>query len=408
MSAKWRKKKKKPRKRKVAYRRDNIRFFRKKVIPALKIVLIIGLIITGLVLGYKKGLPKLMDTFGIEWPPATPTPIPPTPAPTATPHPMQLISPADLQKEIVPDAAAKYVTDPFCYGDDIIYAAGYDKDGPRYDKLYLFDITTKTNEQMSMIELQNDDFFQPIMNESWIVVLDQKKDGGGLIRAIDRETNQVKTIKEYYDGKPTLSMSGDHLIWTERTGSRMNKLYLYELATGENVTLATFGNSAYGFSAGDIGGDEIVWATYGVKSTSSEAMDQSSIHYIRLDQAEKGVQIYESDTYVHNPMTNGKERVWIDQNIGPDPSLYLSQDGQPAKKIDTDVVSYGIGEDFVAYSKNEELWIYSWNGPEPYSRRISMEGERCILAGVSDRTVFWYVAGMNIDHDILKYAQIIK
>lgn len=406
MATKWRRRR--PKQRKKAYRRDGRRFFRRKVVPIIRVVLIIAAVVLVGFVGYRYAFPKVMTAIGIEWPPTTPAPATPTPSPTLPPEPMEVVDLATIQKEIIPESEAKYITDPFFFDGKVVYAAGKDANGPRYHTLYSYDTETKQNRALSNIEKVNEDFFQPQMNERWLVFLDQKTTGGGLIRAMDLNNERVFTIKEYYDGKPQITLAGDRICWTERTGSRMDKIYLYELVSGENVTLATIVDSPYGQSATNMSTDEVVWSTYGALSTSSDASDQSAIKYIRFDADVKEIETYESGLYVHNPKTNGTDRVWINQNQGPAPTLYLSRDGGEPQQIDTDVDGYGLGSDFVAYAKNEEIWIYGWGGAETYQRRVSLDGERCIFAGSSGRTVFWYVAGMNIDRDILKYIEILE
>ena len=368
------------------------------------VVLVAGAVAGGGYLLYKHAFPMVMNGLGIEWPPPTPTPPTPKPKPTPTPHPMELVELTELQKELVPYADAKYICDPFRFENRIIYAGGQDEHGPRYHTLYLYNIETRDNTPIQGIEKVNDDFFQPQMNEKWIVVLDQKMSGGGLIKVVDRERNQSFTAKEYYDGKPMITLSGNRICWMERTGSGMDKIYLYELQTRETVTLDMFDKTVFGQSDVFMNEDEMVWAQYGTNAASSSNDVQGAIAYIRLDAPVKKIDTYQPNMYVHDPKTNGEIRIWSDQNHGPNPTLYKSVDGALPVKVDENVNGYGIGDDFIAYSKDEVIYVTGW-GSRDYTRPISLNGERCIFAGVSNNTVFWYVTGIS-DRDILKYAEI--
>lgn len=400
MSARWRK----HRPRKVKRYRNPGKIFRKRVLPILVVVFIAGAVVGGGYSLYRFAFPKVMNGLGIEWPPPTPTPPTPTPKPTPTPHPMEMIELTELQKELVPHADAKYICDPFRFENRIIYAGGQDEHGPRYHTLYLYNMETRENTSIAGIEKANDDFFQPQMNEKWIVVLDQKTTGGGLIKVIDREKNQSFTAKEYYDGKPVLTLVGDRICWMERTGSGMDKIYLYELRTREAVTLDMFDKTIFGQSDVFMNRDEIVWAKYGTNAAGSEQDVQAAIAHIRLDDPVKNIDMYQPEIYVHDPKTNGKIRIWSDQNHGPNPTLYKSIGGAAPMKVDEGINGYGIGDHFIAYSKGEIIYVTGW-GSRDYTRQISLNGERCIFAGVSDNTVFWYVTGIS-DRDILKFAEI--
>lgn len=350
-------------------------------------------------------LPPALSLFGIEWPPSTPAPPTPTPIPTPTPRPAEAADLAELQSEIVPPDSAKYVSDPMRFGDEIIYTGGNDETGPRNDRLYIYNMSEHASAAVNGIVKEFDDFFQPQLNENWILWLDQKRGGGGRICVMNRQSSEIFTVKEYYVGQPKVTLAGGRVCWTERTGSRMDKVFLYDLASRENVCLAMFENMVFGQSDCHMSGNEVVWADIDtVESNESMTDAKGAIHSVALDESGGEMQRFSAGTYVHDPQTNGTDRVWSDANHGEHPNLYLSIGGGVPRQIAEDVAGYGIGSNFVAYVQNEQVHIYAW-GEREFERVISMEGERCIFAGVSDETVFWFQTGVSAE-DVVKYAVI--
>ena len=370
-------------------------------------VLLVGGILVAL---YIFAVPPVMELMGIEWPPSAPSSPTPTPIPTPSPHPITLVDGIHYQRDL--DLSAedlRFASDPTRSENMIFFSSGIDeKNGPENKFLYQYDMQNHTFEKVAGAALQNKDIFRVQADENWIVYLDNKREGGGFIRAIHRSSGESFVVKEYYAGMPEIRLAAGRLVWTERTGTNMDKVFLYDLATRENLTLARLERSLFGQSSADISEKNVVWAE--ADSSTPESTDGQMIGSIRLlslsnDGNAKQIEEYQTGMYVHDPRTNGEAIIWTDQNRGPNPKLYISLRGGEPQLIAEGVSGYDIGTDFVAYCANQVMYVYFY-GPRGFDKQISLAGEKCIFAGFGNDTVFYYVTGGISLNDIVKYVQV--
>lgn len=350
-------------------------------------------------------LPRLLPLIGVDYrAPFTPTPTPsPTPAPTPTPHPMTSFVPAEAQNEVVFENSSdyKWFGDPYFYDGVMVLSAGklVDSHAVMQD-LYYYYPETRTAEQVR-VTLQNAHFLFPKFNGNWLVYLDARLDGGGYLMAYDRTDPNAKPviIKEVYTGQPEPMLDGDYVAWIERTGTRMDKLFVCDLTTMETTTLNMFSNSVYGQSLPSLRDGLLCWAD--VDSAAGTEADTSVIYSIRLSSST--VRTYSPGVYVHDPECDGTHSVWLDGHHGPDCALYYSKnEGEPVK-IAEGVAEFGLGSHFAAYSKDEAIWAYMFDNGRTY--RISSDQELAQLLGVSDDKVIWMDVTTRV-RDIVKFAAI--
>ena len=299
-------------------------------------------------------LPRLLPLIGVDYrAPFTPTPTPsPTPAPTPTPHPMTSFVPEEAQNEVVFENSSdyKWFGDPYFYDGVMVLSAGklVDSHAVMQD-LYYYYPETRTAEQVR-VALQNAHFMFPKFNGNWLVYLDARLDGGGYLTAYDRTDPNAKpvVIKEVYTGQPEPMLDGDYVAWIERTGTRMDKLFVCDLTTMETTTLNMFSNSVYGQSLPSLRDGLLCWAD-------------------------------------------------------ADSALYYSKNEAEPVKIAEGVAEFGLGSHFAAYSKDETIWAYMFDNGRTY--RISSDQERAQLLGVSDDKVIWMDVTTRV-RDIVKFAVI--
>ena len=322
-----------------------------------------------------------------------------TPAPTAKRHPIESVDFNALQKEVV--VKQQYIADPFFFNDNIYYTAGKDNvGGPKMANLYLYNIEKQSEEQVADVELKNDDLFQPQKNEKFLVWVDSKRAGGGNIMA-KASTGQSFIVRTYYAGLPKIVLEGDTLLWIERTGSRMDKLFICDLNTQENATLAMFENSVYGMSDVSAFNKTVAWAEEEPAPTE-DGGEQSVVRLAKLDGKGGQPDILSPHMYVHDPVTNGEVVAFIDSNHEENSKLYIMKvKGQP-QLVEEGVLHYAMGSDFLVYSKDHKIFIYIWE--YDVRKQITPELEQAMLIGVSSDTVLWYQLGQ--ERDILKYASI--
>lgn len=362
-------------------------------------------IIAVIVLVLYVALPKLLPLVGIDYrAPFVPTPPPtPTPIPTPTPHPMAYFDPVEDQIEVMFADYTEYrwFADPYFYEDKLIFSVGKMVDNNvLMTNLILYTPKTRVGEKLAYAP-QNDHLLFPKMNAQWLVYFDAKLNGGGNVMASDisQGYGNPVLIKEVFTGQPELMLDGNYLTWIERTGSRMDKLFVCDLTTRETAAVQMFNGSVYGQSLPSLRDGLLVWADAGDVEDGEETT--STIYSIPI--TESTVSTYRPGTYVHDPEHYGGYMAWLDAHHSEDTRLYFTFERGEPMLIDEGVVEFGMGDGFVAYTKNETMWVYILDKKEAY--RVTPEHEKALFLGVSDNKVIWMDVTSR-ERDIMKFAEI--
>ncbi len=395
------------RSRKRTYRRRS-RFRASNWFPFLMLIasVLSVLALIGLVLFV--ALPKLLPLLGIEYrAPFAPSPTPsPTAPPTPTPNPMSSFSPMDAQNEVIFDGSNSYTWfgDPYFYNGTLLIAAGkvVDNKAAMSSLYFYYPDKDRTAEELPY-KLTNAHFLYARFNDDWVVYLDGKFDGGGYIMAADRAKPDAAPIiiKEVFTGQPELMLDGNYLAWTERTGSKMDKLFVCDLTTRETAVVNMFDSSIYGQSKPSLRNGILIWADYDNSSSGGTAA-KSSICSVSLD-GSPIVKTYQPGTFVHNPQGDGVYTAWLDGSYGADTRLYCTKNNGTLVLIDSGVVDFGFSSKFVAYAKNETIYVYMFEEGKSYP--ITPEKELAQFLGVSDGKVLW-IDVTTRERDIVKFAAI--
>ena len=352
------------------------------------------------------GLPKLLPLVGIEYrAPFAPTPSPsPTPRPTPTPNTMDLFNAAEAETEVVFDASSNYrwFGDPYMYGGRMVLSAGklVDTNAVLLD-LYFYEPANRAAIKIESA-LQNAHYMFPKFNERWLVYLDAKLDGGGFLTALDLSDAAAEPaiIKEVYTGQPEPMLDGDYIAWTERTGTRMHKLFVCDLNTLETTVVHMFSNNSYGQSLPYLYNGKLIWAD--ADSSGSGGNDETSVIY-SMTLGSSAINTYSAGVYVHDPETNGVYTAWLDAHHAPDTNLYYSKNDSKPVKIASGVVEFGIAGNFIAYCKDEVIFAYRFDNGKTY--RISSDYEAAQFLGVSDSCAIWMDVTSR-ERDIIKFARL--
>lgn len=357
-------------------------------------------------------LPRLLPLIGVDFtPPWQPSPTPqPTARPTPTQHPILTANIQDMQTEVLlPTEYAEYrwYADPYAYGNRLLFVAGrLTSEGEiPMDALFSLDMNTGSVERLNAHK-EYRDYVYPVCNDTWLVYLDSEARGGGAIRALNWETNEVKMVKRIYTGQPRLHLDGDHLAWMDQTGSLMDKLFVSDLRTLESAAVETFSNTPYGQSDVSIRNGEIIYAyeDRDAGGATGGGLGSSGIYSVALSSG--AINTYYPGTYVHDPMTNGKYWVWRDGLHGEGNSLYFTSGSASPRKLAEDIVDYGLSDTFVAYSRtNEPIRVYFFELDTTIAITPEVDRERTQFMGVSNGVVIWMDVTSR-ERDIMKYARV--
>ena len=117
----------------------------------------------------------------------------------------------------------------------------------------------------------------------------------------------------------------------------------------------------------------------------------------------------------------GRDRKQITAEMGKEPEKFLQsefvrkywdarvfgntflEDGGNKGFIKTGVVQFGMGNKFIAYSKDETIYLYRFDNKKTY--KLSGEYEKAQFMGVSDGKVIWMDVTSR-ERDILKYSEV--
>ncbi|MDD7550461.1 MAG: hypothetical protein SPK05_04535 [Eubacteriales bacterium] len=350
-------------------------------------------------------LPAILPRMGLEYnPPFIPTPtLSPTPAPTPTPNPLDVFDPyADAAEIVIDGTEFTWFADPYYSDGKIVFSGGRLVDNDvMHDTIFMFDPVTRDYEKLDYA-IKNTHILYPRMNSDWLVFLDSKATGGGQIVAIDRKTegSEPIVVKDVYVGQPEIKLDGNYLAWTERTGTRMDKLFVCDLTTLETTTLAMFRNSVFGMSIPSLMDGVVAWALSDDASVDDDSA-KGLISYIAIDGG--SLESLKTNTYVHDPESNGRYFCWLDSNHDENAKLYGTDGKNEPTLIAEGVVEFGLNDDYVVYGKNEVVWLYSFTTEKEY--RLTPMDENAQFIGVSNDMVFWYDVSTR-GRDVVKYLLI--
>lgn len=329
-----------------------------------------------------------------------------TPMPTE--HPLENTDIDDLQYDVgVNDTSFKWFSDSYVYDGTLMFCAGQIA-GNDAKMTSLMSLSTgdnaSHNAQRVNITLENDHFMYPVFNGNWLVYLDAKVGGGGKICCFKYGStyseSEKTVVKDVYTGYPALFLSGDYLTWTERTGTNMDKLFACDLRTLESVTVQKFDRAAYGVSKPSIRNNQLVWSDVDTENSTGGITSQICV----LDMKSGSYISYKPGMFAHDPKTNGKGAIaWMNGSHGPDADLYISYDNGNPERIAEGIVDFYMDENFLAYQKDEAIFVYIFSTKKEY--RITRNVESAQILGASDGCVVWCDISSS-EREILRFAKI--
>ncbi len=406
--------------RAYAGKRGVSKVYSSPLIPVIKVAVVV-LVLAGAGFGvYKWGIPFAKTLFEQEAAAPTPTPIA---TPTPPPATYAKADMSDLETEVkIPHW---FITDPYYYNGKIVYTSGQEAaTAPNaLNNLLIYDIGSNSYTRVETPprlvgdsgaenEPAGNNYFGAKMNESWIVWLesDYNNKGGGRIMAYDRRTNQSFVLREYLYGMPKLFLSGDYCLFNVSTGSKSDKIYLYNLDKQEVVLLRSYdyGADPFSISTPSICDTEIIWVDAMAEETG---ITKSTIKSIKIKESlsfENDPYVFES--YVFNPVTNGEAIAFLNTQRSLTGDLMVSVGGNEPVVVASGVFNFDLGDHFIAYTKDTGIYVYYW--ADGSTGRLSNSSSQAILASVSDNVVLWYditdgiIGAAEKNRDVLMMATV--
>ena len=89
---------------------------------------------------------------------------------------------------------------------------------------------------------------------------------------------------------------------------------------------------------------------------------------------------YEPGRYAYSPKMNGNYIAFLSSTSGPPRDIYLMEKGGETKLIESGVLNFDMGQDFLAYTKDQNVYIYVFATGQKY--RLNTDISRGRLASV--------------------------
>ncbi len=302
----------------------------------------------------------------------------------------------DLSK-LQREAVIKYtsINAPYFYDGKIAFSTT--SGSILYNKLYLYDTVEETYEEIP-VKVKYDNILDICMNEAYIVYLDSSNDGGGRICVYDRAAGDWHVVKEYAYALPQIALEGEYIAFLQQAGAALDRLYLFNLRTKESVTVKTFVRMS--------AVSPRVYLENGVLIYSVSYYENAVLtsRVVELSLATGQEQFYEWGRYVYAPQKSGIYMAFLSSATGVNDNIYLSENGGTPVLLVEDVVNFAIGDGFLAYTKEDNVYVYVFEKAKTY--RLNTDISKGLLSGADGRNVCWYDVTNKKDVDIVKYAVV--
>ena len=370
--------------------------------PLLQALLTLLLLGGGVYAALRFALPVLLEAtdrpadlscLGFTTPaPATPTP---TPRPTPTPQPGtdRTIYGADLsrvQHEIlIPEY--QYASDFSVWGDSILFAVGnYTPDGTAaFTRAIVYD-TVAQHAAYLPLEITYKSIRHLQMNDRWIVYLDVLASGGGQLRVYDRRAGESRILKTVHLGMPGLALWEDTVFWVERTGTRRDKLFGCDLATGESVTLEQFSDTDAGISTVSVGDGKLVYVS-----------GPGALKMLDLKTGETTEQHF--GFTVHDPRTDGRIVAFLTGYHGEDSSLVYVNEKGDLITVAGGVTNFALADGAIVYGELDRTYVYFLDDGSTFC--LTRPSENAMFLGAGGDYAIWMDVTWR-DRDIIEYMHL--
>lgn len=303
---------------------------------------------------------------------------------------------SNLQKE----AAIKYnaINDPFMFGDEIVFSSPSTAGGVVfYNRLVIYNTVESSSREID-VPVKYDNIAWLQMSQDYIAWVDSSSSGGGRVCAYDRQKGEFFVVKDYVYALPQLSLDGQYLAFLQQAGEQTDRLYLCDLATRESVTVKIF--EGVPETSGAVHLQDGV-LTYSVTYAEGDIL-KSRVTLLSIENGQE--HSYEWGRYIYAPKTSGRYTAFLSSATGPADDIYLSQNGETPLLIAEEVVNYRMGDGYLCYTKEDNVYLYEFNTSKTY--RLNTSISRGMLSSACKDKVCWYDVTSASDVDIVKYAKV--
>lgn len=305
-------------------------------------------------------------------------------------------------KEVYTEKEYRLKNEPYIDGYNIIFTTQKQRNAlDVFDSVAIYDTQSGETKLLEHVEKKYDKLVSPVLSGNIAVYIDSNDSGGGRILGYDLEKNEQFVIKEFAYAQPQLAISGERLAFMQWAGETTQRIYVYNVKTREAATVKLYEKGDVTCGDVDISDKDMVWAEKDKKGNSVLK---------RIVFNEDGTSQYENYNFgnaVYNPKTNGTNIVFKTERYSIASALMSSTQGAEPAKLADSVFDYGIGNDFVAYSKNGQIYVAHTNSQA--TDQVSSDITLNLLASVNGNALCYYdltdkQVNTELSDDEMKYV----
>lgn len=295
----------------------------------------------------------------------------------------------------------KLKNDPYIDGNQIIFTThANSSDVYQLDAVAIYDVTNKEVDLLPDITMKYDHLMAPKLSDDYAVWIDSDSNGGGRIVGYDRARKKQFLIKEYVYAIPSLSLEGELLAFMQWAGDKVQRLYLFNMRTREAVTVKLYEETSTGNSAADLSASDLVWSEYRVDKSGQI---QGALKRVVFEGELSKFENYDMKMDVFEPKTNGKDIVFATKRNILDGELMLSRMGGEPFKIADNVLNYDIGDGFVAYTKDDQVFVLYID--QQRTDQLTNDIAKNILMSVNENGITYYdITDGVLPDEVVKYT----
>lgn len=342
--------------------------------PYLKLAACIAVLAAFILLVAFVLVPSMIRWFqtGIVWNPA------PVRSPAPTVQPQDSIGSSMIREfPFDPALGINAILDPSVHGGSLLFVAGADTSVP--NRLIRYDLTTGETQDVA-VTIHNDAVRMPAESARYLVYFDQKSEGGGSVRVIDKALRTDTAVCDVRFGVPRLFVEAQYLVFTERTDVGAYRVNAVDLGTMESVAIAVIEDDDYGVSLPSLASGQALYA-----ARNADRPAESVIESVRLDTGAPFT--FDPGTYVHDPKSNGDCWAWMTGNHDGGSALYLSERGGAPMLIARGIADFYILRTALVYCRDEAIYAYAFSDGRTYV--LSEAGVKAQLLTAMNGYVVW-------------------
>ena len=290
--------------------------------------------------------------------------------------------------------------DPYYDNGRIIFSTDNDtSNGIMADAVAIYDVASQETTILPNVTKKYDNIIMTRLSGNYAIWVDCMKAGGGRICGYDLSKQEMFVVKEFGYAIPYISINGNYIAFTQVAGENEQRLYLYDIANRTNTTVKIYESKDVTCGKCDISDTSLVWSEY---ATDGRAV----LRVLDLTGGTAQPKEYNLGDWVFKPRTNGEYILYTTRDNSLEADLMLSDGNSNTVRVATGVLEYEIGEDYIVYSKGEQIFAAPIDKAQQ-SQLVSGDMMRAMFSSFNGKHLCFYDVTDNFGQiDSVRYVYI--